>query len=129
MDTILLTHRGPPVALATPTRVWLAAHIDALAPGHPRKRLVAFMTFYAHDILTGTLPGPYTDADAELYARLALIDPDVIARHPRATDGELASLLGVPLEQLHAFLTDTAARCPRRCGRRRRRLSPTPHVR
>jgi hypothetical protein len=129
MDTIILTHDGRPVAFAAPTRVWLAAHIDALAPGHPRKRLVAFMAFYARDILTGALPGPYRDQDAERFARLALIDPDVNARHPRATDGELARLLGVPLEQLHAFLTDTAVHWPRRCGRRRRRLSPTPGVR
>jgi hypothetical protein len=128
MQTIILTQHGRPVALAAPTRVWLATHIDALPPGHPRKRLVAFMALYARDILTGQLPGPYRDADAERFARLALIDPDIIARHPRATDGELARRLGVPLEQLHAFLTDTDAHWPRACGRRRRRLSPSRHV-
>ena len=57
MDTITLTNQGRPVARATPTRVWLAAHIQALPDGHPRKRLVCFMALFAREILTGTLPG------------------------------------------------------------------------
>jgi hypothetical protein len=58
MQTITLTHQGQPVALAVSTRVWLAAHIDMLPVGHPRRRLVAFMAFYARDVLSGALPGP-----------------------------------------------------------------------
>jgi hypothetical protein len=58
-------------------RFWLAAHIEALPAGHPRKRHVCFMALYARDILIGELPGPYTDTDAERFARLALRDPDV----------------------------------------------------
>jgi len=101
MDTIMLTHQGRPVALAAQTRVWFAAHIQALPDWHPRKRLVCFMALYARDVLTGTLPGPYTDTRAEHFARLALIDPDIIASHPHATDTELADLLAVPIEQLN----------------------------
>ena len=72
MDTITLTHQDQPVALAAPTRFWLAAHIEALPADHPRKTHICFMTIYAREVLTGALPGPYTDVDAERFARLAL---------------------------------------------------------
>jgi hypothetical protein len=53
----------------------------------------------AREILTGTIPGPYRDQDAERFARLALVDADVIARHPRAAQAQLAQLLGIPHDQ------------------------------
>ena len=85
MDTITLTHRDRPVALAAPTRFWLAAHIEALPAGHPRKRHVAFMALYARDVLTGAMPGPYSDDDAERFARLALSErEDGRGAHARA---------------------------------------------
>ena len=124
---LTISHRGRPVALAGRTRLWLAPHINALPRGHPRKRLVAFMALYARDILTGVLPGPYTDTDAERFARLALVDTDIIARHPHATDAQLAKLLRVPIEQLQAYLAELALHDesrPRPCGGRRRRQPP-----
>jgi hypothetical protein len=128
MNTIILHHQGRVVALACATRVWFAAHIDRLPFDHPRKRLVAYMTFYARDVLTGSLPGPYTDEAAERFARLALIDPTLLARDRRTSDARLAELLCIPLEQLQTLLAvdapDQLPR-PRACGRRRRRLSPT----
>jgi hypothetical protein len=30
------------------------------------------MALYARDVLTGAMPGPYTDADADQFARLAI---------------------------------------------------------
>ena len=72
MDTITLTYHGQTVALAARERFWLAAHIEALPAGHPDKRHVCFMALYARDILTGHLPGPYTDDDADRFAGLAL---------------------------------------------------------
>ena len=63
MDTITLTHQDRAVALAAPERFWLAAHIEALPAGHPRKTHVCFMALYARDVLTRALPGPYTDKD------------------------------------------------------------------
>ncbi len=68
MDTITLTHNGRPAALAAANRVWLAAHIQALPAGHPTRRHVCLMAFFARDILTGQLPGPYTDHDADRHA-------------------------------------------------------------
>lgn len=70
MDTIAITRDGRTVALAGRERFWLAAHIEALPDGHPHRRHVCFMAVYAHDILTGDMPGPYTDTDAEHFARL-----------------------------------------------------------
>jgi hypothetical protein len=75
MDTITLTHHGRTVALAARARFWLAADIEALPDGDPRKRHVCFMALYARDILTGTLPGPYSDSDADRFASLALRTP------------------------------------------------------
>jgi hypothetical protein len=77
MNTITVSHRGRLVALAAPRRLWLAADIEALPDGHPRKRLVALMVLYARNVLTGELPGPYRDEDAERFACLALLDPSV----------------------------------------------------
>jgi hypothetical protein len=70
MDTITITHDGRTVARAGRERFWLAAHIQALPDGHPRRRHVCFMAVYARDILTGDMPGPYTDTDADHFARL-----------------------------------------------------------
>jgi hypothetical protein len=55
-----------------PARFWLAAEIEALPDNHPRKRHVCLMALYARDILTGAMLGPYTDADADHFARLAI---------------------------------------------------------
>jgi hypothetical protein len=84
MNTITVSHRGRLVALAAPRRFWLAADIEALPDSHPRKRLVALMVLYARDVLTGELPSPYRDEDAERFAYLALLDPSVAT--PRARD-------------------------------------------
>ena len=70
MDTITLSYQGQTVALAARARFWLAAHIEALPAGHPDKRHVCFMALYARDVLTGDLPGPYNDDDADRFARL-----------------------------------------------------------
>jgi hypothetical protein len=75
MDTITLSYQGQTVGLAARARFWLAAHIEALPAGHADKRHVCFMALYARDVLTGQLPGPYSDDDADRFARLAL-EPD-----------------------------------------------------
>ena len=72
MDTITLTRHGRTVALAARPRFWLAAEIEALPDGDPRKRQVCLMALYARDVLTGAMPGPYTDADADRFARLVV---------------------------------------------------------
>jgi hypothetical protein len=71
-DTITLTHAGRTVALAARARFWLAADIEALPNRDARKRHICFMALYARDVLNGAMPGPYTDTDADRFARLAL---------------------------------------------------------
>ena len=83
MDTITLTYQGQTAALAARARFWLAAHIELLPPGHPDKRHVCFMALYARDVLTGEVPGPYTDTDADRFARLALENNPSTASHDR----------------------------------------------
>jgi len=70
MDTITITQDGRTVALAGLKRFWLAADIQALPDDHPRRRHVCLMAVYARDVLTGDMPGPYTDTDADQFAHL-----------------------------------------------------------
>ena len=89
MDTITITHDGRTVALAARDRFWLATHIQALPDHHPHRRHVCFMAVYAHDILTGDMPGPYSDSDADHFAHLATnaVRRDPVAALPSARDG------------------------------------------
>lgn len=97
MDTITLSYQGQTVALAARARFWLAAHIEALPPGHPDKRHVCFMALYARDVLTGDLPGPYNDDDADRFARLAL-ETDVCDRRAARTRADCAPR-GAPIRR------------------------------
>ena len=85
MDTITLSYRGQTVALAARARFWLAAHIEALPAGHPDRRHVCFMALYARDVLTGDLPGPDSDDNANRFARLAVVPKHVV--HPGLLGG------------------------------------------
>ena len=67
---------GAPVALASRDRFWLAAAVQALPDGHPRRIQVALMALHARDVLTGEIPGPYTDANADRFARLVIDSSD-----------------------------------------------------
>jgi hypothetical protein len=69
---------GHPVALALVDEAILADHItDADRP------IVAGMALYAIEIQAGARPGPYSDADAERYARrqIALRIARILPRH------------------------------------------------
>jgi hypothetical protein len=60
------------------------------------------MAYYAQLVLREELPGPYTDAGAERFARFALIDPHEVRRRPGTGDHALAMELSVPVEQIVA---------------------------
>ena len=109
MDTITITYDGQDVALAGRERFWLASHIEALPDGHPTKRLVAFMAMFARDVLTGELPGPYSDHRARTFARLALVEPVAYQAHRRRSDRELAEVLGLPVAEIPAVRREQAA--------------------
>src|SRR5664279_382239 len=77
-----ITYRGRPVACATATRFFLADDVERLPAGGPLLTFVVYMCAYARDVLTGELPGPYTDHDARCFARAALV-PEELARTRR----------------------------------------------
>ena len=109
MDTITLTYDGQDVALAGRERFWLAAHIEALPDGHPTKRLVAFMALFARDVLSGELPGRYSEHRARTFARLALVETGVYQAHRCRSDRELAAVLGLPVAEIPAVRRDQGA--------------------
>jgi hypothetical protein len=59
------------------------------------------MCAYAGDVARGELPGPYTDADARLYARACLIPTELLER-PTLDVHSAAAALGVPADELQA---------------------------
>lgn len=132
MNSITISHRGRVVALAAPTRFWLAEHVAVLPHGHPHKRLVAYMALYARDVLTGDVAGPYHDHDAQRFARHALANPGAIAHRLAKDDPPAAALLGgAAMHELVALLAQTQlalrrrhSAVARRCGARRRRWPP-----
>lgn len=63
---VIELHRRP-VALALGDEAIIADHIT-----DEERSIVAGMALYALEIQTGQRPGPYTDAEAEQYARHAL---------------------------------------------------------
>lgn len=99
MDTITLTPGGRATAVAARERFWLAAHIEALPAKHPHRRLVCFMILYARDVLTGTLPGPYSDARAERFAIACLIPAELLER-PDLDIEHAAAAFEIPADAL-----------------------------
>lgn len=97
-----ITYRGRTVAAASPTRFFLTDHLARLPGDHPDVVFVTYMCRCAADILTGRLPGPYTDEAARAYARAALIPTEVLERSAGTGDARLAAGLQVPLDELLA---------------------------
>jgi hypothetical protein len=105
-----ITYRGRPVACATATRFFLADDLERLNAGDPLLTFVLYMCAYARDVLTGELPGPYTNHDARRFARAALVpdelaDPDRIA-HTHRNLARTARALKLPAAELATALGD-----------------------
>ncbi len=103
-----ITYRGRPVACATATRFFLADDVERLPAGDPLLTFVLYMCAYAHDVLTGELPGPYTDHNARRFARAALVpeelaDPDRLAHTHRNLE-QTAHALKLPAGELAVHL-------------------------
>jgi hypothetical protein len=113
-----ITYRGRPVACATATRFFLSDDVERLPAGDPLLTFVVYMCAYAHDVLTGELPGPYTDHNARRFARAALVpkelaDPDRVAHTQRNLEWT-ARALKLPVAELAAELGATTIRRPTR---------------
>lgn len=97
MSGILVSYRGAPAALVGATRFSFLGDVRHLPPGHPDVRMVVHMSYYARLVLLGEMPGPYTDEDAERFARFALIEEEQLGRY---SDQTLARRFGVPGDQV-----------------------------
>jgi hypothetical protein len=67
---------------------FLADDLERLPAGDPLLTFVIYMCAYAHEVLVGQLPGPYSDHKARRFARAALVpeelaDRDLIAHTRR----------------------------------------------
>lgn len=105
----LITYNGLVAASAGATRAYFAPHLQERPDDDPERRFVSAMLLYYHAIDRGELPGPYTDADAELYARAALVVDEDFAASRYLGDEELAARYGVPIEQIVAKRDDVRA--------------------
>jgi hypothetical protein len=97
-------------ATATTTGIQLAPHIDILEFDHPIRRWVTAMAFFAHEVLNGTIHGPYTQQRAEHFARTALIADDVFVAVDDQDDTWLAEQFNVPLAQVAEKRSDIRVR-------------------
>jgi len=100
-----ISYRSRTVAAATRDRFFLAEALDERAAHDPERTFVIFMCAYAGDVLSGVLPGPYTDEDARRYARACLIPPELLER-AELDGGRAALALQLPLHELNAARTE-----------------------
>jgi len=108
--SILVSQSDEPVALVNARHVSFLPTVSDLPANHPRLRLVLYMARYAQLIASGEHPGPYTDPDAERFARAALIDPSALRAHRRESDHQLAQRFQPPVEQVGHARQDLRAR-------------------
>jgi hypothetical protein len=91
---------GDLVALVSARRFHIVAPWLADRPaGDPDLRFVAYMCACYAEITAGRLPGPFTSAAAERWARGALVD-QLALEQDGASDEELAARWSVPVAQI-----------------------------
>jgi hypothetical protein len=94
-----ITYRGQTVAAATPERFFLADELRRRPPGDPETVFVCYMCAYAREVLSGGLPGPYTEHNACRFAQAALI-PDEPLEREQINTPHSAAALGIPEREL-----------------------------
>ena len=99
MSSILVTYEGSPAALVGLRRLSFLGRMRHLPPGDPLVRVVAYMAYYAQLVLSGDM-ADYSDRDAELFARSALIDYGQLAIRPGESAESLAAHFRIPVEQI-----------------------------
>jgi hypothetical protein len=109
--SILITYSSEPLALVNRRHTTLVGHAAQLPAGDPTLRIVTWMAVYAKLVLACHLTCPYTDTNAERFARATLIHPHELRANLGESDQQLAERLRVPAEQI---------------ARARRELSPIP---
>jgi hypothetical protein len=96
-----INYDGQTVAAATRDRFFLAEALDERDAHDPERTFVIFMCAYAGDILSGILPGPYSDKDACRYARACLVPTELLER-AELDPARAALALQLPLHELNA---------------------------
>lgn len=99
MEIVIWRNRAAATVDLDETR--LAPQIEVLETDHPERRFVCAMCLYAHEVLTGVLPGAYDQEYAERYARTFLA-PDWAFSDPTWPDEAIAELYAIPLDQVQA---------------------------
>ena len=99
MSSILVTYDGAPAALVGVRRFSFLGQMRHLPPGHPVVRVVAYMAYYGQLVLSGDM-GDYSDREAELFARSALIDYEQLSVSSGESDESLAAHFRIPIEQI-----------------------------
>jgi hypothetical protein len=96
-----VTYDGELVAIAGANRFWLiGGWLEGRRPDDPLMRFVTYMCLWNGEIEAGRVEGPFTSELAETWARLALVDDDVLLSESAQPDHELAHRMNVPVEQL-----------------------------
>jgi hypothetical protein len=101
MNLQLIRYYGQIVAVAGEQRFWLSHRFARRAAVDPERAWIIYMCAYARDVLCGELPGPYTDGNARLYARAALI-PDRLIDSATVDVPGAARAFGIPAHELGA---------------------------
>ena len=94
-----ITYRGHTVGAGTPRRFFLSDELHNQGPSDLETTFVCLMCCYAREVLTGRLPGPYTDQNARRFARAALI-PDELLERDHLDINHTAATLGLPAHEL-----------------------------
>ncbi len=110
-----ITYRGQLAAVAGPDRFYLSERLDRLSAEHPERRMVIYMCLCAHEIATGTLPGPYSDTAARRYARGCLLAPGLgeLLERDALDVPRVARVLGIPDDELHLAIDEYRERVER----------------
>jgi hypothetical protein len=97
------------VAAATRSRFFLAEALDQRPASDPERTFVIFMCAYAGDVLSGVLPGPYSDEDARRYARACLVSPELLERAQLDVE-RAARAFRVPVDEFRAARAEHTGR-------------------
>lgn len=98
--TTLVSYGGRIAAFCGPNRVNLAPWLQVRERGDPELRVVSMMCLYSREVREGRTERAYEDADAELFARCALIDDAEFEALAEGDDADLAERFAVPVEQI-----------------------------
>lgn len=95
-----IRYRDRTVAMTAGGDILFAPHIAVLEDDHPQRRWVAGLATFSFELDAGTIPHPYADERAALYARALLMPFDEFLPRADQPDHLLAEHFVVPLEQV-----------------------------